>query len=212
MLRTGAQVINAPREGGQGLWPCLGSGDCAFENYWSSIRVFRRSAATAPSYELLQSFYDTRDMSGASPYSSAAVMRVSGKRMAVMVFYQYQDGRLWDSTTSVMLEFNGTAWAPSAALEGSRRADYVSDKRFAGDRIVFEQPASTGYLSGPHLMTLPADCKALSTVETVALVASGVLALCVLCVVIFYVVKSKRAAAAKRKVTENKLAVSPSDL
>ncbi len=86
MLRTGAQVINAPREGGQGLWPCLGSGDCAFENYWSSIRVFRRSAATAPSYELLQSFYDSRNMSGASPYSSAVVMRVSDKRMAVKMY------------------------------------------------------------------------------------------------------------------------------
>jgi hypothetical protein len=61
-------------------------------------------------------------------------------------------------------------------------------------------------------MTLPADCKALSTVETVALVASSLFALCVLCVVIFSALQSKRAAAAKRKVTENTLAVSPSDL
>jgi hypothetical protein len=206
MLRTGAAPNRAP-DGSLLQGP---------RYYWSSIRVFRRSAATAPSYELLQSFYDTRDMSGASPYSSAAVMRVSGKRMAVMVFDQYHDGRLWDrttpSTTWVLFEFNGTAWAPSAALEDSRRAGYVASIGFAGDRIVFQQPASTGYLSGPHLMTLPADCKALSTVETVALVASSLFALCVLCVVIFSALQSKRAAAAKRKVTENTLAVSPSDL
>ena len=180
MLRTGAQVINARSK------------------YWSSIRVFRRSAAAAPSYELMQSLYVSRNV---SHFFSVDVMRVSGNRMAVDVPVRRTDGlhQPVDETTWALLEFNGTAWAPSAALEGRFR---VSEIGFAGDHVVFRQPFDTGV----HLQTLPADCRA---AETVAIIAVSVFALCVLCAIILSVRKGNRTAAAKRTAA---LAVSPAEL
>jgi hypothetical protein len=200
MLRTGAQVINA-----------TGSGEYySSAEYWSSIRVFRRSAAAAPSYELMQSLYDSRNI---SHYFSVAVMRVSGKRMAVDVAVDSLDGRRGDGySTWALLEFNGTAWAPSTALEGNvddEGRSRVSSIGFAGDRVVFGQPFLGDQGDGPYLVTLPADCNALSTAETVATVAVSVFALCVLCAIIFDVRKRKSTAAAKRTAA---LAVSPAEL
>ena len=183
MLRTGAQVINASGK------------------YWSSIRVFRRSAAAAPSYELMQSLYVSRNI---SHFFSVDVMRVSGNRMAVDVPVHRYDGRssgfiypTWD-----LLEFNGTAWALSAALEGR---SWIG---FAGDHVVFRQP----FDDGVYLQTLPADCRA---AETVAIIAVSVFALCVLCAIILSVRKGNRTAAAKRAAAAKRtaaLAVSPAEL
>jgi hypothetical protein len=183
MLRTGAQVINARSK------------------YWSSIRVFRRSAAAAPSYELMQSLYVSRNI---SHFFSVDVMRVSGNRMAVDVPVHRFDGRssgfiypTWD-----LLEFNGTAWALSAALEGR---SWIG---FAGDHVVFRQP----FDDGVYLQTLPADCRA---AETAAIIAVSVFALCVLCAIILSVRKGNRTAAAKRAAAAKRtaaLAVSPAEL
>ena len=104
-------------------------------NYWSSIRVFHRPAVTAPSFELIESFYDSRNMSGASPYSSAAVMRVSGKRIALNAYDRHGRG-LGYNHTGALLE--------STPRPRPRRAgSYGSSIAFAGNRVVFKQLAST---------------------------------------------------------------------
>jgi hypothetical protein len=196
MLRTGVQV--RPSINATGLeerrW-----------FYWSSIRVFRRKSGSGePSYELIQSFYESLNKSANEDFS-AGFMRVSGKRMAFQVHVHRLVGVSY--YTWELFEYNGTAsaWAPSAAFEAVGGG---SDVGFAGDRVVFVQVLDGRYRI-PYLMTLPADCKALSTAETVAIVAVSAFALCVLCAIILYARKGKRAAAAKRTAA---LAVSPAEL